>query len=169
MLRLKPFLVCLFALFLTLNYTPLASQNSLPEVTIKTLEGQSVKLDDVVKKGKITVLNFWATWCNPCKKELDVIKELYVEWQKEYDVEFIAISIDDTRQVRRVKPLVAQKGWKYSIYTDEKGDLMRALNFQTIPQTFLLDKNRNIVYSHNGYVSGDEEELEDQIKKLAGK
>lgn len=145
------------------------AQNKLPDATIKTLDGQSVKLDEVVKKDKITVLNFWATWCNPCKKELDIIKDLYPEWKEKYDVEFIAISIDDTRQVRRVKPLVAQKGWKYSIYTDEKGDLMRSLNFQTIPQTFLLDKNKNIIYSHNGYIAGDEFELEEQIKKAAGK
>jgi cytochrome c biogenesis protein CcmG, thiol:disulfide interchange protein DsbE len=145
------------------------SQNTLPDATIKTLDGQSVKLNDVVMKGKITVINFWATWCNPCKKELDTMKDMYSEWQDKYDVEFIAISIDDTRQVRRVKPLVAQKGWKYTIYTDEKQDLLRALNFQTIPQTFLLDKNKNIVYSHNGYVAGDEYELEDQIKKVAGK
>lgn len=158
------FLVC-FLSFVNVNF----GQNTLPDVNIKNLDGQNVKLNDIVKKDKITVLNFWATWCNPCKKELDIIKDMYPEWQEKYDVEFIAISIDDTRQVRRVKPLVAQKGWKYSIYTDEKGDLMRSLNFQTIPQTFLLDKNKNIVYSHNGYVSGDEFELEDQIKKLAGK
>ena len=147
----------------------LIAQSGLPDVTIKTLDGKSVKLDQAVKKGKITVLNFWATWCNPCKKELDTIKELYPEWQEKYDVEFIAISIDNAGNLRKVKPMVAQKGWKYTVYTDEQGDLMRALNFQTIPQTFLLDKDKKIVYAHNGYVAGDEEDLEAAIKKAAGK
>jgi cytochrome c biogenesis protein CcmG/thiol:disulfide interchange protein DsbE len=153
-------LICFFAV-------SLQAQTSLPDATIKTLDGKSVKLDEVVSKGKITVLNFWATWCNPCKKELDTIKDLYTEWQEEYDVEFIAISIDNAGNLRKVKPMVAQKGWKYSVYTDEQGDLMRALNFQTIPQTFLLDQNKKIVYSHNGYVAGDEYDLEEEIKKLA--
>jgi len=164
---MKNFII-LFAILFSFTADILA-QNELPDVKIKTLEGKTVKLDEAVKKDKITVINFWATWCNPCKKELDTISELYEEWQEEYDVEIIAISIDNAGTLRKVKPMVAQRGWKYSIYTDEEGDLMRALNFQTIPQTFLLDKNKKIVYAHNGYVAGDELDLEDEIKKLAGK
>lgn len=161
---MKKTVLILFSLF---SFTGIFAQ--LPDVTVKTLEGESVKLDAIVKKGKITVLNFWATWCNPCKKELDVIKDMYEEWKELYDVEFIAISIDNAGTLKKVKPMVAQKQWEYSVYTDEQGDLMRAMNFQTIPQTFLFDANRNIVYSHNGYNAGDEYELEDQIKKVAGK
>lgn len=159
----------IFFLLLSTVSIVLSAQTTLPDVNIKTLDGQSVKLDDIVKKDKITVLNFWATWCVPCKKELDTIKDLYPDWQEDYDVEFIAISIDNTGSMRKVKPMVTQRGWEYTIYTDEQGDLMRALNFQTVPQTFLLDQNKNIVYSHSGYISGDELDLEDEIKKLAGK
>jgi cytochrome c biogenesis protein CcmG, thiol:disulfide interchange protein DsbE len=159
----------LFLFILLLVSFSLQAQSELPDVTIKTMDGKPVKLEEAIKKGKITVLNFWATWCNPCKKELDTIKDLYEDWQDEYDVEFIAVSIDDVGTLRKVKPMVAQRGWEYTIYTDEQGDLKRALNFQTIPQTFLLDQNRKIVYSHNGYVAGDEYELEEQIAKLAKK
>lgn len=157
--------ILLPCLLLSISAFAVQGQSSLPDVTIKTLDGQNIKIDDAVKKGKITVLNFWATWCNPCKKELDTMKDMYAEWSEKYDVEFIAISIDNSGSLRKVKPMVGQKGWKYTIYTDEKGDLMRALNFQTIPQTFLLDRNKKTVYSHNGYVAGDEYELEDQIIK----
>lgn len=143
--------------------------SQLPDVSLKTLEGKTVKLEDVVSKEKITVLNFWATWCNPCKKELDTIKDLYASWQTEYDVEFIAISIDDTRSMRKVKPMVGEKKWKYSIYLDEKQDMLKAFNFQTIPRTFVLDKNKKVVYSHNGYIAGDEIELEEQLRKLSAK
>lgn len=142
------------------------AQSALPDVKLKTLDGQTVKLNEIVSEGKITVLNFWATWCNPCKKELDTIKDFYPEWREDYDVEFIAVSIDNAGTIRKVKPMVGQRGWEYSIYTDEKGDMMRELNFQTIPQTFLLDKNKNIVYTHNGYIAGDEYNLEDQIKAV---
>ncbi len=160
---MKHFLI----LCLLTGVTALGAQSALPNVTVKTLSGQSIRLDDAVSKGKITVISFWATWCSPCKKELDAMKSLYDTWKEDYNVEIIAISTDDTRSLRKVKPMVGERGWKYTILTDEKQDLLKALNFQTIPQTFLLDKNKKIVYSHNGYVSGDEYELEEQIKKHA--
>ncbi len=146
--------------------TVASAQGTLPDVNLKTLDGKTVKLNDIVSEGKITVLNFWATWCNPCKKELDTIKDFYPEWRDEYNVEFIAVSIDNAGTIRKVKPMVGQRGWEYSVYTDEKGDMMRELNFQTIPQTFLLDQKKNIVYTHNGYVAGDEYDLEDEIKAV---
>ena len=65
--------------------------------------------------------------------------------------------------------IVETKKWDYVILSDVNQDLQRALNFQSVPQTFLLDQEGNIVYTHTGYVSGDEYELEDKIKALAGK
>jgi len=64
--------------------------------------------------------------------------------------------------------MVASKGWEYTVLTGKATELQNAFNFQTIPQTFLIDQKGNIVYHHNGYVPGDEFELEDKIKALAG-
>lgn len=140
----------------------------LPDVNIKTLEGKNVNIQEFGKNGKITILSFWATWCSPCKKELDAIADVYAEWQEEYDVELVAITIDNARGLAKVKPMVKQKQWEYIILSDVKQELQKALNFQTVPQTFVVDQEGNIVYSHTGYVPGDEYELEDLIKKLAG-
>ncbi|MEZ4921233.1 MAG: TlpA disulfide reductase family protein [Saprospiraceae bacterium] len=60
---------------------------ALPSATIKTLEGQNINVQELGESGKITVLSFWATWCSPCKKELDAIMDYYEEWQEEYDME----------------------------------------------------------------------------------
>ncbi|MEL6989300.1 MAG: TlpA disulfide reductase family protein, partial [Bacteroidota bacterium] len=116
---------------------------------------------------KITVISFWATWCLPCKKELDAIAEIYPEWQEDYDMELVAITIDNARGLSKVKPMVEEKGWEFEILSDAGENLKRALNFQTIPQTFLINQKGEIVYSHSGYAPGDEFELEDKIKKLA--
>jgi peroxiredoxin len=142
---------------------------ALPSVKIKTLEGKTVDITDYTKKGKAVVFSFWATWCAPCKKELDNIAEIYDEWQKNYDVEVIAITIDDARNLPKIKPLVMQKKWKYTVLSDVNSDLKRELNFPSVPQTFLVDKKGNIVYSHTGYAPGDEDELEKKIKKIASK
>jgi cytochrome c biogenesis protein CcmG, thiol:disulfide interchange protein DsbE len=149
--------------------TDIFAQKSLPSVEVKTLDGKSVNIQEFGKKGKITVVSFWATWCAPCKKELDAIADSYEEWQKNYDVEVIAVTIDDARAVAKVKPMVAQKGWKYTILSDVNQDLQRALNFPSVPQSYLLDQKGNIVYSHSGYVAGDEDELEEKIKALVKK
>ncbi|MEL6863429.1 MAG: TlpA disulfide reductase family protein [Bacteroidota bacterium] len=158
----------LLALFFAFSFSAsLLAQQSLPDVNIKTLKGETVNIQDYGKNGKITVLSFWATWCSPCKKELDAIAEVYPDWQEEYDMELVAITIDNSRALPKVGPMVKSKGWEYIILSDVKEDLKRALNFQTVPTTFLIDQNGNIVDVHNGYVSGDEYELEDKIKKLA--
>lgn len=152
--------------FMFLFSVSLSAQNSLPEVSVKTLDGQSVNIQDYATNGKYTVLSFWATWCSPCKRELDAIAEYYEEWQEDLDMELVAVTIDNTRNLPKVKPMVETKGWEYTILSDANEDLKRALNFQTVPMTFLVDKEGKIVYTHSGYNPGDEFELEDKIKAL---
>ncbi len=145
----------------------LLAQKTLPKVDVKTLDGETVNILEYAENGKITVLSFWATWCSPCKKELDAIAEYYGEWQEAYDMELVAITIDNARALPKVKPMATSKGWEYTILSDAREELRRALNFQTVPMTFVLDQRGNIVYSHNGYNPGDEFELEDKIRELA--
>lgn len=143
---------------------------TMPEITLKDMEGKSKNVAEYSKSGKIVIINFWATWCTPCKKELNNIHEsLYETWKNEYDVVLVAVSIDDARNVLKVKPYVAGQGWEYEILLDVNRDLLRALNGQNVPYTIVLDKTGKIVWSHNGYIEGDEFKLQDKLKELAGK
>jgi len=141
-------------------------QRTLPDIDVRTLEGQSKSIKAHGENEKITFVTFWATWCVPCRRELDAIADLYPDWQEEFGMEVVAISIDDTRGMARVRPMVEQNGWDFIIYTDTNQDLKQALNFQTIPQSFLVDKKGNIVYSHTGYSPGDEIEIEEKMREL---
>ena len=143
-----------------------SDMSSIPDVDVKTLDGKTVSIKDYIGNDKITVMSFWATWCSPCKRELDAIAEVYPEWQEELDVQLVAVTIDDARSLAKVPALVETKGWDYTVLADVKRELQKALNFQTVPQTFLINKNGEIVYTHSGYSPGDEYELEDEIKKL---
>lgn len=149
--------------------TTMFAQREVPSVEIKTLDGQSVNIQDYATNGKITVLSFWATWCSPCKKELDAIADMYPDWVDDYDVELVAITIDTRRALAKVPAMVETKGWEYTVLSDANQELQQALNFQTVPQTFIIDQNGEIVYAHSGYVPGDEYELEDKIKALSEK
>lgn len=84
-------------------------------------------------------------------------------------MELVAISTDDARSAAKVPGVVNAKGWPYRILLDSNKELSRAANIQSVPYTFLLDKEGNIVFEHIGYAPGDEEELEEQIAKLAKK
>jgi peroxiredoxin len=150
--------------------TVVFAQKSIPSVDIKTLDGKTVNIQTYThQSGKITVLSFWATWCKPCQQELDAIAEVYPEWQEKYGVQLVAVTIDTQRALSKVGPMVESKGWEYIILSDPNGAMPAALNFQSIPQTFLLDAKGNVIYEHTGYIPGNEYELEDKIKEAAGK
>ncbi len=140
---------------------------TLPSAKVKTMEGQILDVQELGKSGKITVVSFWATWCSPCKKELDAIKDYYEEWQETYDMELVAISVDDPRTVAKVPAMVAQKGWKYRILHDYNKEFQQVANVASVPYTILLDKNGQVAFEHTGYAPGDELELEEQIKALS--
>jgi thiol-disulfide isomerase/thioredoxin len=146
-----------------------ANNNPFPSINIKSLDGKAVNTDTYTKSGKITVVSFWATWCTPCKRELDVINEVYADWVEKYGLQLLAITIDDVRGITKVPAMVQSKGWEFTVLADTKQELQQALNFQTIPQTFLLNDKGEIVYSHNGYNPGDEVELEKKIAALVEK
>ena len=169
-LKMKLLYLTLVVSFLSLSaFTTNGPLSGIPSVDIKTLEGKTVNIQDYVGKGKITVISFWATWCSPCKKELDAISDIYGDWQSDYNMELLAITVDDSRSLTKVPAMIETKGWEFTVLSDSKSDLRKALNFQAVPQTFLLDENGDIVYSHSGYTPGDEFELEEKIKALATK
>jgi cytochrome c biogenesis protein CcmG/thiol:disulfide interchange protein DsbE len=155
--------LCLFALALGAQNKSLASAN------VKTLQGQTLNVQELGKSGKITVISFWATWCSPCKKELDAIKDYYEDWQKEYGVELVAISVDDARTAAKIPAMVAEKGWTYRVLIDSNKEFQQTANVASVPYTLLLDQNGNIVFEHTGYAPGDELELEEKIKLVAKK
>ncbi len=144
------------------------SQNkTVPQnVEVKTLEGQTVSTATFDNDGKPIIISFWATWCSPCKRELNAIAEVYDEWVEETGVKLIAISIDDSRNVSKVAPYVNGSDWEYEVYLDPNGDFKRAMNVNNVPHTFLIDGNGNIVWQHNSYTPGDEDELYELVKKL---
>lgn len=163
---IKIFTTCTFFAFVTLLS---ASGNPFPSINIKSLDGKQVNTSDYTSKGKITIVSFWATWCTPCKRELDAINEVYADWVSKYDIQLLAITIDDARGLSKVPAMVKTKAWEFTVLADSKQELQQALNFQTIPQTFLLNEKGEIVYAHNGYNPGDELELEKKIESLKSK
>ena len=154
--------------FLLLNVMAFAQTTNrvIPSVDVKKLDGSSFNTDKIQNDGKPMIIDFWATWCSPCKAELNAIAEDYADWQAETGVKLVAVSIDDARNVDKVAPYVNGKGWDYEVLLDVNGDFKRAMNVNMIPHTFLLNGNGEIVWQHTSFSEGSELELIEMVRKL---
>ena len=138
----------------------------LPSVSLKDISGNSVNSAELNNDGKPFIIDFFATWCKPCNRELDAIAEVYDEWREETGVKVFAVSIDVAQNVNKVKPLVDNHGWEYDVLLDPNSDFKRALGIQMIPYVLIVDGKGNIVYKHNGYTDGAELELIEKVREL---
>mgnify|MGYP000109629268 CR=1 FL=1 len=138
----------------------------LPAVTLKDINGKTVRTDTLSNNGKPFIIDFFATWCKPCNRELKAIHEVYPDWQEETGVKLIAVSIDQAQNINKVKPLVDEQGWEYEVLLDPNSDFRRALGIQMIPYVIIVDGKGNIVYKHNGYTDGAENELIEKVREL---
>ena len=153
-----------YLLVFSLNFM-LFGQRQLPNTSLKTLSGANTTLSEIAAENELIVVSLWATWCVPCKNELDAVADVYDDWVSETGVKYFAVSIDDSRTAKRVKPMINGKGWEFEILLDENSDLKRAFGVSTVPYTVII-KSGEIVYKHTGYTSGFEDELYDRIVAL---
>ena len=142
------------------------AQAQLPAVTLKTIDGEVVQTQSLNNDGKPFIIDFFATWCKPCNRELSAIAEVYDEWQEETGVKIYAVSIDQAQNINKVKPLVDQNEWEYEVLLDPNSEFLKALGGQMIPFVVIVDGNGNVVSKHSGYTDGAENELIEEIRKL---
>ena len=157
----KIFLSISLSLIISIGYS------QLPNINLKDVNGVTKNLSKFSNNGNPIIISFWATWCKPCKAELNTIAEEYDDWTDETGVKLIAVSIDDARSSTRVEPYINAQSWEYLVLLDPNGDLKRAMNVNNVPHTFLVDGNGEIVWDHNNYSPGDEEELYEELVKIA--
>ena len=157
------FLLLSLASALTLS---LAAQETLPaNITLKTIDGNDFSSADLARADGATVVALWATWCAPCKKELDVYKEFYPMWKEKYGAEMYAVSIDRGPALARIPGIVEDKGWTFPVLLDDTQGMMAALKLLSIPQIYVIDKAGKVVYEHAGYAAGDELKVEAALAK----
>lgn len=138
----------------------------VPSVTIKTLNGKQINTTELTNDGKPVIISFWATWCKACLKELNAINDIYLDWVDETGVKMYAVSIDDSRASATVKTRVSADAWEFEVLLDENSDFKRAMNVPNPPHSFVIDGKGNVVFQHNGYSDGSEQELIDVVRRL---
>ena len=151
----KNFLVLSVIFLFTLSVN---AQENVPNISLKTISGKSVQSADIINDDGFSIISFWATWCIPCINELDAINDLYDSWNKNYNIKVLAISTDDARSKKRVRPMVSGKNWAFNVYSDTNQEFKRSLNVSGIPHTIVTYKSE-IIHRRIGYSPGEEKDL----------
>jgi thiol-disulfide isomerase/thioredoxin len=144
----------------TSTITP--DNNRAPEFTLTSTEGKDIKLSDF--NGKVVILDFWATWCPPCRKGIPDL----IAIQKEFDKDVVVIGISlDTDTKGEVVPFIQKFGINYTIAYASSDVIEKYGGVEAIPTSFVINKNGEIVAKHVGLVP--KSDFTDQINKLLKK
>ena len=144
------------------------SAQQLPDVKVENAQGKIVSVRDLAQ-GKPMIIAYWSIACKPCIQELNAINDALADWRSEAEVEVVAVSVDDARLKASAKAIASSRGWEFICVYDENQELKRAMNVSLTPQSFVVDAEGNIIYSHSGYTPGSEQELFDKIVALKKK
>ncbi len=157
-----------FFLSACVAFMAFSASAALPSVNLQDVNGKNVDTATLSNDGKPFVISFFATWCKPCLRELKAVHEALPDWQDETGVRVVAVSIDEAQNAQKVKPLVEGKGWSdYQVLLDPSGEFKRQMGVNDIPHVFVVDGSGNVVWNHQGYVDGGEEEILEAVKKAA--
>lgn len=155
----------LFSLICLVLAVSSVSAQQLPDVKVETAQGKIVSVRDLAQ-GKPMIISYWSIACKPCIQELNAINDALAEWREEAPLEVVAVSVDDARLKASAKAIASSRGWEFICVYDENQDLKRAMNVSLTPQSFVVDGEGNIVFSHSGYTPGSEQLLFDKIVEL---
>jgi len=117
-----------------------------------------------LKGTQLTVIDFWATWCQPCVRSIPLLSELEKEY-RDRGVSFIGVSIDGPRNQAKIKPFIQSMGVEYPIIRDMDSELMSDLSVTAVPTLILYDARGEQIFFHEGFRPGDEEIIRDHIEK----
>jgi len=151
-------LICIFALAVPINF----AQNRVPNIKLKKLNGKSVMLYNYLKEGPV-LINFWATWCSPCKKEMVYLDQ----FEKEYGdkgFSILSVSTDSQKSLSQVRSYIRSKKYTFPVFQDPNSQTFKKLNGNIMPTNILIDKDGKILWRHYGYLPGDEIGMEKEIR-----
>mgnify|MGYP006304563447 CR=1 FL=1 len=134
-----------------------------PMFRMRDLDNQWVEYSQL--KGKeLTVLDFWATWCQPCVRSLPLLNEIY-EGYSDRGVSFIGVSVDGPRNQAKVKPFIESLGISYPIIRDLDSELMSDLGVTAVPTMIIYNREGEMLFFHEGFLPGDEAVLKDLLEQ----
>jgi peroxiredoxin len=142
-------------------HASIAVSTNAPDFTLRSMGGPNLRLQE--QRGQVVMINFWATWCGPCRQEMPHLTRLYDKYRSAGFV-MLGVNVDD--DARRATDLATQLGLKFPVLLDTDKAVSRLYDLGTMPTSVLVDRNGRVRFVHNGYVAGYEDLYEKQIREL---
>ena len=156
--------IILFAMIFTAIYAGKQRDIMLPDLSVRLLDGKQVRLSALLEDGPLLV-SFWATWCAPCKKEMIFLEEFHQKYN-ENSFQVLAISTDSPKTMSKVKSYIRAKKYTFLVGIDPNQEIAKKMNALLMPTTLILNKEQKVSWYHQGFIPGDEKEIEAQIRAV---
>ncbi|MBC6906481.1 TlpA family protein disulfide reductase [Saccharophagus sp. K07] len=158
---MQRFFAFLFAAIFSLSLQAKELSGPAPDFTLTALDGSKVKLSDL--KGQVVMLNFWASWCGPCRQEMPLLNDIYASYKK---AGFVLLGINVDEIVDDAKDFMNKTPVNFPVLLDSDGKVAGLYKNQAMPSSYFIDRKGNLVHLHQGYKPGEEAEYKKVIKKL---
>lgn len=151
----------LLAALAIISAASVQANDAAPDFTLKSTTGDNVRLAE--QRGTVVMLNFWASWCAPCRKEMPLLDELY---QRYKDAGFVLYGVNVESDTAAADKLLEDIPVSFPVLYDPTSEVSKLYSVDAMPTTILIDRDGNIRHVNRGYRSGDEEKYRTQIKEL---
>jgi len=132
-----------------------------PDFALKSSTGENLRLSEY--RGDVVMINFWATWCGPCRQEMPLLDELYTRYER-VGFNLLGVNIDDDS--RRAMQMIDELGVNFPVLFDARKEVSKLYEVDAMPVTVLVDREGNVRHVHHGYKPGYEEAYLDQVRSL---
>jgi peroxiredoxin len=132
-----------------------------PAFTLQSLDGKTVTLGQY--KGDVVMINFWASWCGPCRQEMPLLDDIYKQYK---DMGFVLLGVNVEPDASNANGWLKKTPVSYPILYDPKSSVSQLYSVQAMPTTVIIDRQGVVRYVHNGYLPGDENQYMNSIRSL---
>jgi len=137
------------------------TDRSAPDFTLRTLDGPNLRLQE--QRGRVVMINFWATWCGPCRQEMPHLNKLYDKYRA---AGFTLLGVNIDEDAANAAGLSTKLGLRFPVLLDTDKKVSRMYDLGTMPSTVLIDRDGRVRFVHLGYKDGFETTYEKQIREL---
>jgi len=138
-----------------------AAPQPAPDFTLKSLSGENLKLSEL--RGQVVLVNFWASWCGPCRQEMPLLDEMYQRYQK---LGFTILGVNVEEDTAAAQAILKDHPVHFPVLFDPQSTASKLYNLNAMPTTVLVDRSGNVRYLHQGYMPGYEQTYQQQVSEL---
>ncbi len=150
-----------FAVLAGTASSAIAPATAAPDFTLHAMGGPNLRLKE--QRGRVVMVNFWATWCGPCRQEMPQLNRLYEKYKASGFV-LLGVNVDD--DVAKAAEVVGKLGVTFPVLLDTEKTVSKLYDLSTMPSTVIIDRDGKVRYVHRGYLAGYEDNYEKQIREL---